>query len=153
MAPCTGATTVGFCRVITDRATFAYVSDVFVDPEHRGQGIGKALMRTVMAHPHLQDLRRWLLVTADAHGLYAQHGFEALATPERFMERCDADVYARLAAGEARLARQTLARARRPGAKRPGRRCPAPARPRTRVRVRLEDLVRSAVCGAGATPA
>jgi len=96
-----GGATVAFCRVITDRATFAYVSDVFVDPNHRGQGIGKGLMRAVMAHPNLQHLRRWLLVTADAHGLYAQHGFGALATPERFMERCDADVYARLAAPDA----------------------------------------------------
>jgi GNAT superfamily N-acetyltransferase len=90
--------TVGFCRVITDRATFAYVTDVFVDPGHRGQGIGKGLMRAVTAHPDLQNLRRWLLVTADAHGLYAQHGFVSLATPERVMERCDPDVYARLAA-------------------------------------------------------
>src|SRR5262245_63037803 len=88
--------TVGFCRVITDRATFAYVADVFVDPSHRGRGIGKGLMRTVTAHPDLQNLRRWLLVTADAHGLYAQHGFVALATPERVMERADPDVYARL---------------------------------------------------------
>jgi GNAT superfamily N-acetyltransferase len=93
-----GEATVGFCRVITDRATFAYVSDVFVDPNHRGQGIGKGLMRAVTLHPQLQDLRRWLLVTADAHGLYAQHGFQALATPQRFMERCDPEVYARLAA-------------------------------------------------------
>src|SRR5262249_56736801 len=74
-------------RVITDRATFAYISDVFVDPGRRGRGIGKGLMRAVSAHPDLQDLRRWLLVTADALALYAHHGFEALATPERFMER------------------------------------------------------------------
>ena len=90
--------TVGFCRVITDRATFAYVADVFVDPSYRGRGIGKGLMRAVTAHPDLQNLRRWLLVTADAHGLYAQHGFVPLATPERVMERCDPDVYARLGA-------------------------------------------------------
>jgi len=90
--------TVGFCRVITDRATFAYVSDVFVDPNHRGRGIGKGLMAAVMAHPDLQDLRRWVLVTADAHGLYARHGFEALTAPERFMERRDPDVYQRLSA-------------------------------------------------------
>jgi GNAT superfamily N-acetyltransferase len=90
--------TVGFCRVITDRATFAYVADVFVDPAHRRQGIGKGLLRAVTAHPDLQNLRRWLLVTADAHGLYAQHGFVALATPERVMERSDPDVYARLGA-------------------------------------------------------
>ncbi len=90
--------TLGFCRIITDRATFAYVADVFVAPSRRGQGIGKGLMRAVLAHPELKDLRRWLLVTADAHGLYAQHGFEALLTPERFMERHDAGVYQRLAA-------------------------------------------------------
>jgi len=90
--------TVGFCRVITDRATFAYISDVFVDPDHRGRGIGKGLMTAVMAHAELQDLRRWVLVTADAHGLYAQHGFEALTTPERFMERRDPEVYHRLTA-------------------------------------------------------
>ena len=93
-----GGATVAFCRVITDRATFAYVSDVFVDPEQRGQGIGKGLMRAVISHPQLQDLRRWLLVTADAHGLYAKQGFQALATPERFMERNDPNVYARLVA-------------------------------------------------------
>jgi GNAT superfamily N-acetyltransferase len=93
-----GGATVGFCRVITDRATFAYIADVFVDPERRGRGIGKGLIRAVSAHPELQDLRRWLLVTADAHGLYAHHGFEALATPERFMERRDPDVYERLGA-------------------------------------------------------
>lgn len=89
--------TVAFCRVITDRATFAYVADVFVDPRHRGRGIGKGLMHALMAHRDLQDLRRWLLVTADAHGLYARHGFAALTTPERFMERQDPHVYQRLA--------------------------------------------------------
>jgi len=93
-----GGVTVGFCRVITDRATFAYVADVFVDPAERGQGIGKGLMRAVSAHPELQDLRRWLLVTRDAHGLYAREGFVALAAPERFMERLDPEVYARQAA-------------------------------------------------------
>jgi GNAT superfamily N-acetyltransferase len=93
-----GHATVGFCRVITDQATFAYVADVFVDPCRRGRGIGKGLMTAVMQHADLKDLRRWLLVTADAHGLYAQHGFEALQTPARFMERQDPDVYARMAA-------------------------------------------------------
>src|SRR5262245_23865082 len=93
-----GSSTVGFCRVITDRATFAYIADVFVDPTHRGQGIGKGLMRAVSAHPDLQNLRRWLLVTADAHGLYAREGFGPPKTPERFMERSDPDVYARLGA-------------------------------------------------------
>jgi len=90
-------TTVGFARVISDRATFAYVCDVFVDPEHRGLGLGKAIMSSIMRHPELQDLRLWLLVTADAHGLYARHGFEAPAKPERVMERRDPDVYRRMA--------------------------------------------------------
>jgi GNAT superfamily N-acetyltransferase len=91
--------TVGFCRVISDRATFAYVSDMFVDPSHRGKGIGKAIMTAIMAHPELQDLRRWVLVTRDAHGLYASFGFEALAAPERFMERRDLEVYQRMVNG------------------------------------------------------
>lgn len=78
---------VGFARVIGDRATFAYLADVFVLPEARGQGISKALMAAIMAHPDLQKLRRFMLATSDAHGLYAQHGFEPLARPERFMER------------------------------------------------------------------
>jgi GNAT superfamily N-acetyltransferase len=90
-------TTVGFARAISDRATFAYISDVFVDPEHRGVGIGKAIMAAIMRHPELQDLRLWLLVTADAHGLYARHGFKAPAKPERYMERRDPDVYQRMA--------------------------------------------------------
>jgi GNAT superfamily N-acetyltransferase len=89
--------TVGFARVISDRATFAYVADVFVDPACRGNGIGNGIMAAIVAHSELQNLRRWLLVTADAHRLYARHGFEALATPERFMERRDAEVYRRMA--------------------------------------------------------
>jgi GNAT superfamily N-acetyltransferase len=91
-------TTVGFARAISDRATFAYVSDVFVDPECRGMGIGKAIMASIMHHPELQDLRLWLLVTTDAHGLYARYGFNAPAKPERHMERRDANVYQRMAA-------------------------------------------------------
>jgi GNAT superfamily N-acetyltransferase len=90
-------TLVGFARVITDRATFAYVSDVFVDPDCRGRGIGKAIMSAIMRHPELQDLRLWLLLTADAHGLYARYGFSAPAMPGRHMERRDADVYQRMA--------------------------------------------------------
>jgi GNAT superfamily N-acetyltransferase len=89
-------TTVGFARVISDRAT-SYVSDVFVDPERRGVGIGKAIMSSIMRHPELEDLRLWLLVTADAHGLYARHGFKAPAKPERYMERRDPGVYQRMA--------------------------------------------------------
>jgi GNAT superfamily N-acetyltransferase len=89
--------TVGFARVVTDRATFAYLSDVFVDPAHRGRGISKAMMAAVVAHPELQDLRLWLLATADAHGLYARYGFTAPASAQRYMERRDAEVYARMA--------------------------------------------------------
>lgn len=89
--------TAGFARVISDRATFAYLSDVFVDPAHRGKGISKAIMAAVVAHPQLQDLRLWLLATADAHGLYAQYGFTPLASAQRYMERRDAEVYARMA--------------------------------------------------------
>ena len=92
--------TVAFARVVSDRATFAYVSDVFVDPAHRGTGISKAVMAAVVAHPELQDLRLWVLATADAHGLYARHGFTPLAVPQRYMERRDTEVYARMADAE-----------------------------------------------------
>jgi GNAT superfamily N-acetyltransferase len=77
---------VGFARVITDRATFAYLCDVFVDSGHRGIGLSKALVSTILAHPELQGLRRWMLVTADAHTLYEQFGFSAPKHPERYME-------------------------------------------------------------------
>ena len=80
-----GDAQVGFTRVITDYATFAYVADVFVLPSHRGRGISKQIMAAVMAHPGLQGLRRWMLVTRDAHGLYAQFGFAPLDAPERHM--------------------------------------------------------------------
>jgi GNAT superfamily N-acetyltransferase len=92
-----GGTTIGFARVISDRATFAYVSDVFVDPAHRGRGISKAIMAAITGHRELRDLRRWVLVTADAHGLYARFGFEPLEAPQRFMERRDPEVYQRMA--------------------------------------------------------
>jgi N-acetylglutamate synthase-like GNAT family acetyltransferase len=85
----------GFARLVTDKATFAYLCDLFVDSAVRGQGGGKALIAAIMADPELQNLRRWLLVTRDAHELYARHGFTALTNPERFMQRHDADVYAR----------------------------------------------------------
>jgi len=86
---------VGFARVITDRATFAYLADVFVIEAHRSKGLSKLLMQAIMAHPELQGLRRWLLATWDAHGLYAQFGFKPLEKPERIMERVDPDVYMR----------------------------------------------------------
>ncbi|WP_243375428.1 GNAT family N-acetyltransferase [Microvirga solisilvae] len=86
----------GFARVVTDKATFAYLCDVFICPTTRGQGAGKALISAIMEHPELQDLRRWMLATRDAHGLYAQYGFSPLDNPERLMQRLDQDVYARL---------------------------------------------------------
>jgi GNAT superfamily N-acetyltransferase len=78
---------VGFARVITDRATFAYLADVFVLPEVRGRGIAKAIVAAALAHPDLQGLRRFMLATSDAHALYAQYGFTAVAKPDRIMER------------------------------------------------------------------
>jgi len=82
-----GARQVGLARVVTDRATFAYLCDVYVLESHRGRGIGKQLMRAVVAHPDLQGLRRFQLVTRDAHTLYEPFGFTPLAQPERHMER------------------------------------------------------------------
>ena len=81
-----GANQVGFARVVTDRATYAYLCDVYVLESHRARGLGKWLMEAVMAHPDLQGLRRFQLVTRDAHGLYERHGFETPANPERHME-------------------------------------------------------------------
>jgi GNAT superfamily N-acetyltransferase len=86
---------IGFARVISDCATYAYIGDVFVIESHRGKGIGKWLMECIVRHPSLQNLRRWSLVTEDAHGLYAQFGFTPLRSPERYMEVLDADVYKR----------------------------------------------------------
>ncbi|WP_374685507.1 GNAT family N-acetyltransferase [Promineifilum sp.] len=78
---------VGFARVVTDRATFAWLADVFVVEEERGLGVGKALLAAVLAHPELQEVRRMLLATRDAHTLYAQFGFRPLDSPDRFMAR------------------------------------------------------------------
>ena len=86
---------VGFARAVTDRATFAYLADVFVLAEERGRGLGTFLVEAVMAHPELAGLRRWLLVTRDAHGLYRKLGFQPLAVPERHMERLVPDLYRR----------------------------------------------------------
>lgn len=88
---------VGLVRVISDYATFAYVCDVYVLEAHRGHGLAKAAMKATLAHPKLQDLRRINLVTRDAHGLYAQFGFTAVARPESYMEKRDPDVYRRSA--------------------------------------------------------
>jgi GNAT superfamily N-acetyltransferase len=89
-----GAHQVGFARVVSDYATFAYLADVFVLESHRGRGLSKRLMEVIRSHPKLQGLRRWHLVTRDAHGLYRQYGFNALAAPERHMESLDPNVYA-----------------------------------------------------------
>lgn len=77
---------VGFARIISDHATFAYLADVFILPGHRGRGLSKALVQTILAHPELQGLRRWMLVTLDAQGLYGQFGFKPLEHPERHLE-------------------------------------------------------------------
>jgi GNAT superfamily N-acetyltransferase len=90
-----GAEQVGFARVITDRATFAYIGDVFVVESHRGRGLSVWLMEVIVAHPDLQGLRRWVLLTRDAHGLYRKFGFEPLKQPDRYMDRWDPEVYAR----------------------------------------------------------
>jgi len=90
-----GAEQVGFARVVSDFATFAYLADVFILEPYRERGLGKELIATVMAHPELQGLRRWSLGTRDAHGLYAQFGFTALENPSRMMEIADQEVYLR----------------------------------------------------------
>ena len=82
-----GDAQVGFARVVTDKASFAYLADVYVLEAHRGQGLSKRLVAEILAHPELQGLRRFLLATADAHGLYAQVGFQPLARPQNMMER------------------------------------------------------------------
>ena len=84
---------VGFGRVITDRATFAYLADVFVLEAHRGRGLSKRLMDAVVAHAELQGLRRFMLATRDAHGLYAQYGFTPLSSPASMMEVLRPDIY------------------------------------------------------------
>jgi GNAT superfamily N-acetyltransferase len=84
---------VGFARIITDYATFAYLADVFIIESHRGRGLSKFLMECIVTDRRLQGFRRWVLGTRDAHGLYAQYGFKPLAKPDRFMEIHDPNVY------------------------------------------------------------
>jgi GNAT superfamily N-acetyltransferase len=84
---------VGFARVITDRATYAYIADVFVLESDRGRGVGKRLMDCIVSHPELHGLRRWTLFTRDAHGLYRRYGFGDPRYPERLMERLDDTAY------------------------------------------------------------
>ncbi|TMP35819.1 GNAT family N-acetyltransferase [Pseudoalteromonas rubra] len=86
---------VGFARLITDKATFAYLADVFILEQHRGQGVSKMLVEAVMKHPELQCLRRMMLATKDAHGLYAQFGFETPDDPSILMQICQPDIYQR----------------------------------------------------------
>ncbi|HEX6169256.1 MAG TPA: GNAT family N-acetyltransferase [Chitinophagaceae bacterium] len=86
---------VGFARMITDKATFAYLADVFIIEEYRGRGLSKWLMQVIMSHPDLQGLRRMILATKDAHGLYKQFGFTPLINVDRWMHILDPDVYKR----------------------------------------------------------
>lgn len=88
-----GRDQAGFARVVTDRATFAYIGDVFIKEEHRGRGLGKWLMETIVSQPDMQGLRRWLLATRDAHSLYEKFEFEPLRFPERWMERTAPNAY------------------------------------------------------------
>jgi GNAT superfamily N-acetyltransferase len=84
---------IGFARLITDRATFAYLADVFILEAHRGKGLSKWLIKTIHAHPELQTLRSWLLQTKDAHGLYKQFGWGEHPNPERIMRKANPDIY------------------------------------------------------------
>jgi len=88
-----GKAQVGFARVIADQATFAYLADVFVMESHRGKGLATWLVEAIQSHPDLQGLRRFLLATRDAHGLYRRCGFTAVANPGRLMEILDPDAY------------------------------------------------------------
>jgi GNAT superfamily N-acetyltransferase len=88
-----GEAQIGFARVVTDRATFGYLCDVFVEASHRGAGLGKWLVSCVVSHPDLQGLRRLSLVTRDAHELYTPHGFRPMPDPTRYLEIHRPDVY------------------------------------------------------------
>ena len=92
-----GARQIGLARVITDKATFAYLCDVYVLEEYRGQGLGKWLMDAVLLHPDLQNLRRFMLLTRDAHGLYEQFGFTTVTQTRSYMEIAPPDIYKRIA--------------------------------------------------------
>ena len=90
---------VAFARIISDFATVAYLGDVFVLPGHRGRGLSKWLLTTIMAHPDLQGLRRWILLTRDAHDLYRQFGWQSIASPELWMEKHTPHAYQRAVDG------------------------------------------------------
>ncbi|HUF05146.1 MAG TPA: GNAT family N-acetyltransferase [Aridibacter sp.] len=84
---------IGFARVVTDRATFAYLGDVFILPSHQGKDLGKWLVEVIVSHPDLQGFRRWVLATRDAHKLYEKYGFTGLRHPERWMEKAAPNAY------------------------------------------------------------
>ncbi len=86
---------VGYARVVTDYSTFAYLCDVYILEEHRGKGLSKWMMAFIHAHPNLQGLRRWVLFTLDAHGLYKQFGWHEARIPERYLEKHNPDAYKR----------------------------------------------------------
>ena len=88
-----GLRQIGFARVISDYTTFAYIADVFIIPEYRGRKLSEWLMEVIVTHPELQGLRRWVLATRDAHGLYEKVGFRPLENPSSFMERFDPNIY------------------------------------------------------------
>ena len=85
-----GTRQIGLARIVSDYATFAWLCDVFIHEDYRGKGIGKWLVAAILSHPDLQDIRRFLLATRDAHGLYSQFGFDSMKNPERWMERFNA---------------------------------------------------------------
>ena len=84
---------VGFARVVTDKATFAYLADVFIDELHQGLGLGRLLMDNIASHPDLQGVRRFMLATRDAHGLYEKYGFKPVENPEILMQIWDPNIY------------------------------------------------------------
>jgi GNAT superfamily N-acetyltransferase len=92
-APETRLAQVGFARVISDFATIAYLGDVFVLEAYRGRGLSSWMMECIVRHPQLQGLRRWILLTRDAHGLYAKFGFTPVKSPGGYMELHRADIY------------------------------------------------------------
>jgi GNAT superfamily N-acetyltransferase len=94
---------IGFARVITDYATFAYLADVFILEDFRGRGLGEWLIEAVMSHPELQGLRRWMLLTRDAHGLYRKSGFTDLKRPASVMEKTDPAIYTTRRHGDAEI--------------------------------------------------
>jgi GNAT superfamily N-acetyltransferase len=84
---------IGFARLVTDKATFAYLADVFIVTEYRGRALSRQLIAAIHAHPELQTLRRWMLATRDAHGLYKKFGWTSLPEPDRFMQKHNPNVY------------------------------------------------------------